>query len=136
MQHIRGRLPGICAFLRFGWIGRQCLAPLPPSLSPIKPLSHLFLSTNIPKLMPHSTTIATCSNYLCPGTLACVDKPTHCPCAFPDVEEKFELDPSGLAVCLSRSVWPAGMVGATAKNVKRGPSYTARKVDLARRGLI
>ncbi|CAZ86301.1 unnamed protein product [Tuber melanosporum] len=64
---------------------------------------------------------ATCSNYLCPGTLACVDKPTHCPCAWPGVEEKFELDADGIAVCLSRS-GRAGFVG--------------RKVDLARKGLL
>ncbi|KAF8437790.1 hypothetical protein BGX38DRAFT_1320723 [Terfezia claveryi] len=66
---------------------------------------------------------ATCSKYLCPGTLACVDKPTHCPCAFPDVEEKYELDTDGIAVCLSKSLeW--------------GRSDTARKVELARKGLL
>lgn len=65
--------------------------------------------------------IATCSNYLCPGTLACVDKPTHCPCAWPGVEEKFELDADGIAVCLSRG-GRAGFVG--------------RKVELARKGLL
>lgn len=65
--------------------------------------------------------IASCSNYLCPGTLACVDKPTHCPCAWPDVEEKFELDPDGMAICVSKS----GAEG-----------MTKLKVDLARKGLL
>ncbi|TGZ77167.1 hypothetical protein EX30DRAFT_360224 [Ascodesmis nigricans] len=64
---------------------------------------------------------APCDRYLCPGTLACVDKPTHCPCAWPDVEEKFELHEDGLAVCLSQSAVEG---------------RTARKVELARKGLI
>ncbi|KAH8151026.1 uncharacterized protein LAJ45_04727 [Morchella importuna] len=64
---------------------------------------------------------ASCSNYLCPGTLACVDKPTHCPCAWPDVEEKFELDPDGMAICVSKS----GAEG-----------MTKLKVELARKGLL
>ncbi|KAK2756489.1 Long chronological lifespan protein 2, partial [Arachnomyces sp. PD_36] len=34
---------------------------------------------------------AHCQNYLCPGTLACVHFPHHCPCPHPDVEEKVEL---------------------------------------------
>ncbi|KIV92620.1 long chronological lifespan protein 2 [Exophiala mesophila] len=34
---------------------------------------------------------ATCSNYLCPDTLACVHFPHHCPCPHPDVEDKVEL---------------------------------------------
>ncbi|RPB03495.1 hypothetical protein L873DRAFT_1669670 [Choiromyces venosus 120613-1] len=64
---------------------------------------------------------AACSNYLCPGTLACVDKPTHCPCAWPGVEEKFEMDSDGIAVCLSKSG-------------RRG--FVGRKVELARKGLL
>ncbi|KAL7266720.1 Long chronological lifespan protein 2 [Rhizina undulata] len=64
---------------------------------------------------------ATCSNYLCPGTLACVDKPTHCPCAFPEFEEKFELHPDSLAICVSKSA---------------RPKATARKVELARKGML
>jgi len=64
---------------------------------------------------------ATCDKYLCPDTLACVDKPTHCPCPFPDVEEKFELDPNGLALCFSKSATKG---------------LTARKVELARKGLL
>ncbi|KAI5813553.1 hypothetical protein BZA77DRAFT_251292 [Pyronema omphalodes] len=65
---------------------------------------------------------ASCNKYLCPGTLSCVDKPTHCPCAFEDTEEKFELHPDGLAVCVSKS--------------GRDKSLTKRKVELARKGLL
>ncbi|MCJ1467889.1 Long chronological lifespan protein 2 [Pseudocyphellaria aurata] len=64
---------------------------------------------------------AYCSNYLCPGTLACVHFPHHCPCAFPDVEDKFEFG-DGSAMCVSKSGWKA--------------EETARKVELARKGLI
>lgn len=65
--------------------------------------------------------IATCSNYLCPDTLACVHFPHHCPCPFPDVEEKFELG-DGIAVCVSKGGYKAG--------------ETARKIELARKGLL
>ncbi|KAA8912447.1 hypothetical protein FN846DRAFT_933126 [Sphaerosporella brunnea] len=65
---------------------------------------------------------ATCNKYLCPGTLACVDKPTHCPCPFPNTEEKFELHPDGKAICVSKSGKVKGL--------------TARKVELARKGLL
>lgn len=65
---------------------------------------------------------ASCNKFLCSGTLSCVDKPTHCPCAFPDVEDKFEIDSDGLAICLSKSGKVAGL--------------TARKVELARKGLL
>jgi hypothetical protein len=67
------------------------------------------------------TAIATCSNYLCPDTLACVHFPHHCPCPFPDVEEKFELG-DGIAVCASKGGYKAG--------------ETARKIELARKGLL
>ncbi|KAF3941051.1 hypothetical protein ABW19_dt0203845 [Dactylella cylindrospora] len=63
---------------------------------------------------------AACSKYLCPGTLACVDRATHCPCAFPNVEEKFELS-DGSAVCVTKM----GKKGGTAK-----------KIELARKGLL
>ncbi|KKK15945.1 hypothetical protein P175DRAFT_0479549 [Aspergillus ochraceoroseus IBT 24754] len=64
---------------------------------------------------------ARCDKYLCPGTLACVHFPHHCPCPHPDVEEKFELG-EGSAVCVSRGGYKAG--------------EAARKVELARKGLI
>ncbi|KAI9828355.1 MAG: Long chronological lifespan protein 2 [Thelocarpon impressellum] len=64
---------------------------------------------------------AHCTNYLCPGTLACVHFPHHCPCAFPAVEDKFELG-DGSAVCVSKGGWKAG--------------EAARKVELARKGLL
>ncbi|KAI5780760.1 hypothetical protein EDC01DRAFT_252965 [Geopyxis carbonaria] len=66
---------------------------------------------------------AACSNYLCLNTLACVDKPTHCPCVFPAQETKFEIDSDGLAICLSKSG-------------KNSGSLTHRKVELARKGLL
>ncbi|MCJ1264996.1 Long chronological lifespan protein 2 [Lobaria immixta] len=64
---------------------------------------------------------AYCTNYLCPGTLACVHFPHHCPCAFPATEDKFEFG-DGSAACVSKGGWKAG--------------ETARKVELARKGLI
>ncbi|EAS31163.3 long chronological lifespan protein 2 [Coccidioides immitis RS] len=64
---------------------------------------------------------AQCSNYLCPGTLACVHFPHHCPCPHPQVEEKFELG-EGSAICISRGGFKAG--------------EAARKVELARKGLL
>ncbi|KAI5844166.1 long chronological lifespan protein 2 [Tricharina praecox] len=68
----------------------------------------------------HNYEEATCNKYLCSGTLACVDKPTHCPCAFPKTEDKFELHPDGLAICLS----------------KTGRKDTAARVAMARKGLM
>ena len=65
--------------------------------------------------------IAHCTNYLCPGTLACVHFPHHCPCAFPDVEDKVELG-DGIAVCVSKGGFKAG--------------EAARKIELARKGLL
>jgi hypothetical protein len=64
---------------------------------------------------------AYCTNYLCPETLACVHFPHHCPCAWPTVEDKFELGAGGSKVCLSK--------GAFAQD-------SARKIELARKGLI
>ncbi|KAF3479774.1 phospholipid scramblase family protein [Arthroderma uncinatum] len=49
---------------------------------------------------------AHCSNYLCPGTLACVAVPHHCPCAHPQVEDKFELG-EGSAICASKGGFKA-----------------------------
>lgn len=65
--------------------------------------------------------IAYCSNYLCPGTLACVHFPHHCPCAWPAQEDKFELG-EGSAVCVSKKGW---------KEIE-----VARRVELARKGWI
>ena len=64
---------------------------------------------------------ARCSKYLCAATLSCVDKPAHCPCAWPAHEDKVELD-DGLAVCASKGGFKAGEM--------------ARKVELARKGLL
>jgi len=64
---------------------------------------------------------AYCTNYLCPGTLACVHFPHHCPCAFPDIEDKVELG-DGIAVCVSKGGFKAG--------------EAARKIELARKGLL
>lgn len=65
--------------------------------------------------------IVRCDNYLCPGTLACVHFPHHCPCAFPEVEDKVELG-EGIAICASK--------GGFKQN------EMARKVELARKGLL
>ncbi|MCJ1229857.1 Long chronological lifespan protein 2 [Toensbergia leucococca] len=64
---------------------------------------------------------AHCTNYLCPGTLACVHFPHHCPCAFPAVEDKVELG-DGIAICVSKGGFKAG--------------EAARKIELARKGLL
>jgi hypothetical protein len=64
---------------------------------------------------------AQCGNYLCPGTLSCVHFPHHCPCAFPDQEEKVELG-DGSMVCASKGGFVA--------------NEFARKVELARKGLL
>jgi len=62
-----------------------------------------------------------CSNYLCPGTLACVHFPHHCPCPFEAVEDKVELG-EGSAVCVSKGGFKAG--------------EASRKIELARKGLL
>jgi len=64
---------------------------------------------------------AQCSRYLCPGTLACVHFPHHCPCPHPDIEEKAELG-EGSAVCISKGGFKAG--------------EALRKIELARKGLL
>ncbi|PYH96167.1 hypothetical protein BO71DRAFT_482353 [Aspergillus ellipticus CBS 707.79] len=64
---------------------------------------------------------ANCDKYLCPGTLACVHFPHHCPCPHPDVEEKIEFG-EGSAICVSKGGYKEG--------------ETARKVELARKGLL
>jgi hypothetical protein len=68
-----------------------------------------------------SELVATCSKYLCPGTLACVSFPHHCPCAHPDVEDKVELG-EGSAICISKGGFK--------------PGEAARKIELARKGLL
>lgn len=52
---------------------------------------------------------------------ACVHFPHHCPCPFPDHEDKFELA-DGQRICVSRGGFKAG--------------EAARKVELARKGLL
>ncbi|KAK2748976.1 Long chronological lifespan protein 2 [Myotisia sp. PD_48] len=64
---------------------------------------------------------AQCSRYLCPGTLACVHFPHHCPCQHPNVEEKYEFA-EGHAICVSKGGFKAG--------------EAARKIELARKGLL
>ena len=65
--------------------------------------------------------LARCDKYLCPGTLACVHFPHHCPCPHSDVEEKVELG-EGSAVCVSKGGYK--------------PEEAARKIELARKGLL
>lgn len=65
--------------------------------------------------------LARCADYLCPGTLACVSVPHHCPCQHPAVEDKFELG-DGSAICVSKGGFK--------------PGEAARKVELARKGLL
>ncbi|GAW27016.1 putative long chronological lifespan protein 2 [Rosellinia necatrix] len=62
-----------------------------------------------------------CDNYLCPDTLACVHFPHHCPCPWPNHEDKFEMG-EGHRLCISRGGFTAG--------------EAARKVDLARKGML
>ncbi|CEJ92851.1 hypothetical protein VHEMI08479 [[Torrubiella] hemipterigena] len=62
-----------------------------------------------------------CDNYLCPDTLACVHFPHHCPCAWDANDEKFELG-EGKRICASKGGFK--------------DTETARKVELARKGLL
>ncbi|KAL2261783.1 hypothetical protein VTK26DRAFT_3363 [Humicola hyalothermophila] len=62
-----------------------------------------------------------CDKYLCPDTLACVHFPHHCPCAWPSHEDKFELA-EGQRICVSKGGFK--------------PGEAARKVELARKGLL
>ncbi|KAL1981896.1 hypothetical protein VTN96DRAFT_2025 [Rasamsonia emersonii] len=64
---------------------------------------------------------AQCSRYLCPGTLACVHFPHHCPCPHPNVEDKVELG-EGSAICVSKGGWK--------------PGEAKRKIELARKGML
>ncbi|KAH3355277.1 hypothetical protein KXV52_007296, partial [Aspergillus fumigatus] len=60
-----------------------------------------------------------CNKYLCPGTLACVDFPHHCPCAHPNVEDKVELG-EGSAVCISKGGYKPG---EAARKIEPTPNY-------------
>ncbi|KAI1157451.1 hypothetical protein F5B18DRAFT_645038 [Nemania serpens] len=62
-----------------------------------------------------------CDNYLCPDTTACVHFPHHCPCAWPQTEDKFEMG-EGHRICVSKGGFR--------------PGEAARKVELARKGLL
>ncbi|KAF1823064.1 uncharacterized protein K489DRAFT_318884 [Dissoconium aciculare CBS 342.82] len=64
---------------------------------------------------------AHCDKYLCPATLSCVHFPHHCPCAFPDHEDKVEFGDGSMA-CVSKGGFKAGEAG--------------RKIELARKGLL
>ncbi|CAK3933749.1 Hypothetical predicted protein [Lecanosticta acicola] len=64
---------------------------------------------------------ARCDKYLCPHTLSCVHFPHHCPCAFPNVEDKIEFGEGSMA-CVSKGGFKAG--------------ESARKIELARKGLL
>lgn len=64
---------------------------------------------------------AQCSRYLCPGTLACVHFPHHCPCPHPSVEDKVELG-EGSAICVSKGGFK--------------PGEAKRKIELARKGML
>ncbi|KKA27739.1 hypothetical protein TD95_001274 [Thielaviopsis punctulata] len=63
----------------------------------------------------------TCDNYICPDTLACVHHPHHCPCAWPDHTDKFEMGETG-RICVSKGGFKAG--------------EAARKLELARQGKL
>lgn len=73
------------------------------------------------KSSSYSLFIAPCDNYLCPDTLACVHFPHHCPCAWDANEDKFELG-EGKRICASKGGFK--------------DTETARKVELARKGLL
>ncbi|RPA86328.1 hypothetical protein BJ508DRAFT_358426 [Ascobolus immersus RN42] len=79
---------------------------------------------------------ASCDKYLCPGTLSCVDKPTHCPCAWDETEEKVELDKDGLAICVSRKL-KKGKDGKVKKG-KKGVEVASREkvVEAMRKGWL
>ncbi|EME43527.1 hypothetical protein DOTSEDRAFT_63725 [Dothistroma septosporum NZE10] len=64
---------------------------------------------------------ARCDKYLCPHTLSCVHFPHHCPCAFPDQEDKVEFGEGSMA-CVSKGGYKAG--------------EAQRKIELARKGLL
>ncbi len=103
--------------------------------TPTLPTSTISLHSLVPKSAPvlapllyrsvfqmhPNKPLAHCSHFLCPSTLACVHFPHHCPCAFPAVEDKVELG-DGIAICASKGGYKAG--------------ETARKIELARKGLL
>lgn len=105
--------------------------PVPPSSSYLLLFPHLrscfginFWETEICDLYRElvlTTWEAVCDKYLCPDTLACVHFPHHCPCAWADNEDKFELG-EGARICLSKGGFKEG--------------EAARKVELARKGLL
>ena len=64
---------------------------------------------------------AHCDKYLCPHTLSCVHFPHHCPCAFPNMEDKVEFGEGSMA-CVSKGGFKEG--------------EAARKIELARKGLL
>ncbi|KAF1812359.1 hypothetical protein P152DRAFT_458734 [Eremomyces bilateralis CBS 781.70] len=78
-------------------------------------------SPSTPEWYRQNYEAARCSKYLCPGTLACVHFPHHCPCAFEKHEEKVELG-EGIAICASKGGFKEG--------------ETLRKVELARKGYL
>jgi hypothetical protein len=55
------------------------------------------------------------------NVLACVHFPHHCPCAWPNNQDKFELG-EGHRICISKGGFKAG--------------EAARKVELARKGML
>lgn len=73
------------------------------------------------RLISLLTLLAVCDKYLCPDTLACVHFPHHCPCAWDAQQEKVELA-EGQRICVSRGGFR--------------PGETARKIELARKGLL
>ena len=89
--------------------------------SGILPPSNSWLVRFIKLCWSQSLFVAHCSNYLCPGTLACVHFPHHCPCPFPAVEDKVELG-EGSAICVSKGGWNQG--------------EAARKIELARKAML
>ncbi|KAF4120656.1 component of the endoplasmic reticulum- associated degradation (ERAD) pathway [Geosmithia morbida] len=64
---------------------------------------------------------SSCDKYLCPDTLACVHFPHHCPCAWDSHEDKYELS-EGRKLCVSKGGFK--------------PDEAARKIELARKGLL
>lgn len=91
------------------WYQQQYESGEPPS-------SHLIDSLDM--LMVR---VARCDKYLCPHTLSCVHFPHHCPCAFPEQEDKVEFG-EGSMVCVSKGGFKVG--------------EAQRKIDLARKGLL
>jgi hypothetical protein len=96
--------------------------------SRIAPLPTLLPPSQISQVCSHVcrecrslSNTAHCDKYLCPGTLSCVHFPHHCPCAWEAVEDKVELG-EGISVCASKGGWKEG--------------ETARKIELARKGLL